>query len=157
MLVSVDFNLWASLVPYFAGHWPSDLGWELHVKAAAGRKQERRKWGEWDLFVYTPNAFLPLVMINGFWLSSSDHPKEPLIAKIAGCARQGKFKKQEMTSMSWQKRMHRQTLKHPARIRRHSLAYSPLHPHRHKHTQTWKMIQSFSDQSFSCVLWGSVL
>lgn len=93
MLVSVDFNLSGSLVPYFAGHWPSDLGWELHMKAAAGRKRERRKWGEWDLFVYTPNAFLPLVMINGFWLSSSDHPKEPLIAKIAGCARQDKFKK----------------------------------------------------------------
>lgn len=51
---------------YFAGLWPSDLVWERHVNAAAGRNMKRRKWDESSeifLFTHLMPSFLVLVMI----------------------------------------------------------------------------------------------
>lgn len=53
-------------VSYFAGLWPSDLVWERHVNAAAGRKMKRRKWDEWSeifLFIHLMPSFRVLIMI----------------------------------------------------------------------------------------------
>lgn len=53
-------------VSYFVGLWPSDLVWERHVNAAAGRKMKRRKWDERSeifLFIHLMPSFLVLVMI----------------------------------------------------------------------------------------------
>lgn len=123
----------------FSGHWPSDPGWQLRVKAAAGRKRQRKKSDERVLFVYTPNTFISLAMIGSVWCSSWDAQRLTPASN--------RRKHQEITRT--QRESHADRL---AKIRPesadivlliHTYAHRCTFSHTHKNTstQTWKMIQ----------------